>query len=437
LKTTNFFESMNELVMDSRFRSLTVTQNFESFLSSTGINEAENMHTFGWFLQPKGSHGLQDTFFKEFLTTAWTMVHNQTAANFQTFKTSKFFNDLSPVMFQRLSFSNAFVDREYTKTFACADMVITDIDSKVMVIVNNHFDKKTCDDAFAHFNSEKFSFFERKMFVTFDTEAHFAQDKNWMFMSNEWIINLCSNLIECPQYANLKVSSYLKDFYQFLTGSQYGTSHEQMAEYSASLVSDFHQLFTEFKNFKAEKVPTMALVDINPREFATTFKGQFSEKEYEVMSLYWSYKNTFNTFFELADLEAVTTDMTKMIDKKNFNFDRTFIRDGLRFTPFFEKAKNERAFFNRIFDVEMVRDMNKGLSLSLVINKDSWDKMTFFQRETIQKNFGFSGFVAKDRAVVWNRFYKQDWQKQNLSQEVVSLFQKVDQYFGTLGIQVA
>ncbi|MBA2404742.1 MAG: hypothetical protein H0V66_08215, partial [Bdellovibrionales bacterium] len=228
-----------------------------------------------------------------------------------------------------------------------------------------------------------------------------------------------------------------KDFYQFLTGSQYGVSHQHIAEYSASLVSDYYTVITELKTFKAEKISNVALFDINPRDYASLYMGKISEKEYGILSLFWSYRNTFNTFFQLAELEAVTKDLNKIVENKNFNFERTFIRNGLCFTPTFDSIKGDRTFMNTIFDVEMVVDMNKNLSLSLVVNKGSWDRLTHVQRETIQKNFDFSTVLLNDRVMVWNHFYKQDWKNQDLCKEVVSAFEKVDMYLGKIGFRVA
>lgn len=434
---TNFYESLNELVTDSRFRSLAVTQNFETFLSGTGIHEAENMHTFSWLLQPKGSHGLQDIFLKELLTTAWTMIHGQYGENYKSYRTSKFYNGLSPITFQQTSFYNAFIDREFASEMPGADMVITDVASKMIVVLNNRFEKANCEKIKAHFNSTEFNFFEHKLFLTFDQGVQSEKDCGWMYMSNEWIINLCEDLIESPQYSNMKITGYLNDFYQFLTGSQYGTTHSKIADYSASIVSDFYEVIREYRTMKAEKIPSIQLIDINPREYASRYMGKLSEKEYELVSLYWSYRNTFNTFFDLCDLESVTRDLAKTIEKKSYHFDRTFIRNGLVFTPAFDKVKSDRSFMNRIFDVEMVMDMNKNLSLSLVINKESWDRLSATQRETIQKDFKFTAGLLKDRVIVWDAFYKQDWKNKDLCNEVVSLFEKVDSYLAFIGIRAA
>ncbi len=434
---TNFYDSLNDLTTDARFRSLAVTQNFESFLSKNGLNEAENMFTFSWLLQPKGSHGLQDVVLKEFVTTAWTMIHGQYGEASKAYKTSRFYTGLSPVMFQQMSLNNAFIDRECAKTVPGADMVITDVSSRIMVVVNNHFEKGNCEKVQAHFNSSEYKHFDYKIFLTFDMEAGNIKDGQWMYMSNEWLINLCTDIIECPQYSNQKITGQLKDFYQFLTGAQYGVSHEVIAENSASLVKDFYEVIKDFRTFKAEKISTVALIDINPREYATTYAGKISEKELSVLSLYWSYRNTFNTFFELSDLETVTRDLEKSVEQKSYNFDRTFIRNGLRFTPSFGKVKTDRTFMNTIFDVEMISDVNKNLCLSLVINKGAWDRLTVGQRETIQKDFGFTGSLLKDRVVVNSSYYKQDWKNKNLCQDIVSLFAKVDGYLGFIGIRAA
>src|SRR5690606_31191580 len=137
------------------------------------------------------------------------------------------------------------------------------------------------------------------------------------------------------------------------------------------------------------------------------------------------------------DLESVTRDLEKSVEKKAYRFDRTFVRNGLMFTPCFDKVKSDRSFMNRIFDVEMVLDMNKNLALSLVINKSSWDRLSVSQRETIQKDFKFSARLLKDRVIVWDAFYKQDWKNKDLCQDVIGLFEKVDSYLAFIGIRAA
>jgi hypothetical protein len=437
MTTTNFYDSLNEFVTDSRFRNLAVTQNFENFLNGQGMNEAENMHTFSWLLSPKGSHGLQDTFLKELFTTTWSKIHGQMDAATKALKGIKYYTNLSPVSIQKNSFCNAFIDRDITKEVVGADMVITDIDTKIMVVINNKFNKVNCDKVVSYFSNEKYNYFENKLFISFDGETQNIKDSQFIYMNNEWLINLCQNIIDCPQYSNQKVTGYLKDFYQFLTGSQYGVSHQHIAEDSATLVSDYYTVISQLKTFKAEKIANVNLVDINPRDYASLYLGKISEKEYGVLSMFWAYKNTFNTFFQLAELEGVTRDLDKMVETKAYRFDRSFIRNGLCFTPSFDKIKGDRSFVNTIFDVEMVLDMNKNLSLGLVVNKGSWDRLTHVQRETIQKNFDFSTVLLNDRVMVWNRFYKQDWKNQDLCKEIVSAFEKVDMYLGKIGIRVA
>jgi len=435
MTTTNFYESLNEFVADSRFRSLAVTQNFETFLNCHGINEAENMHTLNWLLNPKGSHGLQDLFLKELLTTSWSRIHGQTATNMN--RSVSFCSRLSPVMLQNKSFCNAFIDREMSKEIVGADIVITDIESKVMVIINNKYNKTTSDKVVSCFSADKYNYFENKLFLSFDGEVQSVKDSPFIYMSNEWLINLCANVIECPQHSNLKVNGYLRDLYQFLTGSQYGVSHQHIAEQSATLVSDYHTVISELRMLKAEKISNVALIDINPRDYASLYLGKISETEYGILSLFWAHRNTFNTFFQLAELEAVTKDLDKMVEGKLYKFDRTFIRNGLCFTPCFDKIKDNKSFVNTIFDVEMVVDMNNNLSLGLIVNKGSWDRLAHVQRESIQKNFDFTTVILDDRVMVWNHFYKQDWRNQDLCKEIISVFEKVDLYLGKIGIRVA
>lgn len=437
MTTTNFYESLNELVTDTRFRTLAVTQNFESYFGAAGINEAENMYTFGWLLDPRGSHGLQDTFLREFMINAWTMIHGQYGDAYKAFKGTKFYTGMNPVALQTATFSNAHIDRTMTKTWTGADMVITDVATKTMIVVNNRYEDVACTKAYSHFTTSEYNYFENKLFITFSGEAQTVKGCQWMYMNNEWLINLCTSMIECPQYANQKINGTLRDFYQFLTGSQYGTNHEMIAQYSAGLIADYYAVIRDLRAYKAEKVGAVALVDISPREYATMYAGKISEKEHSVLSLCWAYQNTFRTFFQLCDLEAVTHDVSRMAEKKAYRFDRTFVRNGLRFTPNFTKYGAEATFFNTIFDVEAVMDMGKNLSLNLVINKASWDRLTVGQRETIQKNFGFTGVVLSDRVIVWNSFYRQDWMKKDLGAEIVNVFDKVNTWFGSLGIKVA
>lgn len=435
--TTNFYESLNELVTDTRFRTLTVTQNFENFMGANGINEAENMYTFGWLLDPRGSHGLKDTFLRELMINAWTMIHGQYGEGYKGFKGSKFYTGLSAVALQSSTFANAFIDRTVVRTHPGCDMVITDVATKTLIVVNNRYEEAACTKAHTAFSAAEYSYFENKLFITFSSEAQTVKGCQWMYMNNEWLINLCTSLIECPQYANQKVTATLRDFYQFLTGSQYGTNHEAIADYSASLISDYFTTIRDLRAYKAEKVANVALVDITPREYATVYNGKISEKEYGVLSLYWAYRNTFQTFFQLCDLEAVTHDVARMVEKKAYRFDRTFVRNGLRFTPCFEKLGGATSFFNTIFDVEAVMDMGKNLSMNLVVNKASWDRLSVGQRETIQKNFGFTGVVLSDRVIVWNSFYKQDWMKKDLGTEIVSVFEKVNTWLAGLAIKAA
>lgn len=433
---TNFFEALNEFVTDVRFRTLAVTQNFESYLGAHGMNEAENMHTFGWLLDPRGSHGLRDTYLREFMLNAWTMIHGQYGKTSVALKESRYYTGLSPVALQSRSFASAHIDRTYGKTHKGCDMVITDIDSKTMIVINNRYEEAVCKDLYSHFASAPYAHFEHKLFVTFSAEAQ-SINGQWMYMNNDWLIGLTEGLLASPQYANEKVTGTLREFYQFLTGCQYGTSHEALAEASAGLVADYYDVICDLRNFRAEKISTVALTDICPREYATSYIGKLSDSEYGILSLYWAYRNTFQTFFQLCDLEGVTRDVTRMIEKKPYRFDRSFVRNGLRFTPSFERMGSEMSFFNTIFDLEAVVDHGKNLSMNLVVNKSSWDRLTASQRETIQKNFGWTGVVLSDRVIVWNAFYRQDWMKKDLGSEIVSVFERVNSWASSLGIKAA
>jgi len=433
----SFYESLNELVTDSRFRNLSVAQNFENILSNSGMNESENMYMYGWLINPNASHGLQDVFLKELIVTAWTNIHCQQSSQAKILKSSKFFTTLSPLTIQNASFNSAFVDTEIKKEIHCADIVITDISSKVLLVINNKYNKANCDKAHATFTNEKYRTFENKVFLTCDIEAQATKDSNWIYVSNEWLINLCANIIECPQYASLKVTSYLKDYYQFLTGSQHGTTHQHLAENASSLITDYYATICDLKKMKAEKIPGTCLIDINPRDCVSIYEGKITASEQGVLTLFWSYRNTFNTFFQVAELEAVTRNLESMIASKPFSFDRSFIRNGLKFTPAFNKAKMDRAFINTIFDVEMIQDTSKNLVLSLVVNKCAWDKLSTSKREIIQKNFDVSNVMLKDRVIVWNSFYKQDWKNKDLCNDIVTVFEKVDSYLSNVGLRVA
>lgn len=431
--TFNFHDSLNQLVTDSRFRSLAVTQNFENFLNTSGINESENMYTLSWLLTPNGSHGLNDIFIKELMTYAWTNVNEK----YDYFKASTYFNNfskLSPVTFQHTSYTQAFINRDYTKTHPCADMVITDFNSKTMLVINNKYNNGTCDKAVTYFTSDKYNYFENKAFISFDASS--TKDSKWIYMNNEWLINLCTNLIDCPQYNNSKISYFLKDYYQFLTGSQYGVSHNYISECTASLMSDYYEVFNSLRTFKAEKVNDVAVYDITPTDYATLYFGKFSEKEYGVLSLCWTYRNTFNTFFNVANLENVKRSLETKIEKMPYSFESTFVRNGLRFTPSFEKVRSDKFFMNSLFSVEMIQDNNKNLCMNMVVNKSSWDKLNTVQRTAFQKEFGFTN-VLKDQMVVWNKFYGQTFKHDELCQEIHNVFGKIETYLSNLTFKVA
>lgn len=429
----NFFDSLNQLVTDSRFRSLAVTQNFENFLGTSGINESENMYTLSWLLNPNGSHGLNDMFMKELMTYAWNNV-NERYDYFKGVNYFAHFAKLSPVTFQHTSYSQAFIDRDYSKTFPCADMVITDFNSKTMLVINNKYNNTNCEKVIGHFTSDKYNYFENKSFISFDASS--TQDSKWIHMNNEWLINLCANIIDCPQYSSSKISGFLKDYYQFLTGTQYGVSHTYLAECSASLMSDFYDTFNLLKTFKAEKVSEVALFDITPREYATMYFGKLSEKEYGILSLCWAYRNTFATFFNLTEMETVKRTFEAKIEKMPYSFESMFVRNGLRFTPCFEKVRNDKFFMNTLFSVEMIQDNYKNMCMNLVVNKTSWDKLTYVQRTAFQKEFGFST-VLKDQMVVWNKFYGQTFKNDDLCNEIYNVFGKIENYLSNITFKVA
>lgn len=431
--TFNFYDSLNQLVTDSRFRSLAVTQNFENFLNTSGINESENMHTLSWLLTPNGSHGLNDVFMKELMTYAWTIVNGK----YDYFKASTYFNNfskLSPVTFQQTTYTQAFINRDYSKNYPCADMVITDVNSKTMLVINNKYNNGNCDKAVSYFTSDKYNYFENKAFISFDASS--TKDSKWIHMNNEWLINLCTNLIDCPQYNNAKISYFLKDYYQFLTGCQYGVSHNYMSECTASLMSDYYEVFNALKTFKAEKVSDVAVYDITPTDYATLYFGKFSEKEYGVLSLCWAYRNTFNTFFNVTNLENVKRSLETKIEKMPYSFESTFVRNGLRFTPCFEKVRSDKFFMNSLFSVEMIQDNNKNLCMNMVVNKTSWDKLNTVQRMAFQKEFGFTT-VLKDQMVVWNKFYGQTFKHDELCQEINNVFGKIETYLSNISFKVA
>lgn len=437
MNSSNFYESLNELVTDSRFRGFHVSQKFENFYDASGINESETMQAFSWFLNPNGSHGFKDLFFKELLTTSWGMIHGQYRTDLEKMKEINFYKNISPLFIEKTSFNNTFIDRDIKSKYVACDFVMTDINSKTMVVMNNRSNKVECEKAYTYFNGSEFSFFENKLFISCDSEVQSLTNTKWMYLNNEWLINLCSTLIENSRGTTTTVTSYLNDYYQFLTGSKYVGVENNNNDYPATIVSNFYTTLIDLKNFKAEKITNTALIDINPREYASMYMGKVSEKEFEVLSLYWSHRNTFNTLFQLVELEGVTKDMDKIIENKTYICDRTFIRDGLCFSPVFKKTALETELMNNVFDVELIQDTNKNLVMSLVVNKIYWDKMTAVQKSTIQKNFNFEGAILKDKISVWNKFYGADWKNKDLTKEVVGLFDKVESYFSKIQIRVA
>lgn len=432
---TNFYNSLNQLVTDARFRNLTVTQNFETFFNANGINESEHMYTLSWLLSPNGSHGLQDTFIKELMTNAWTLIQDK----YDYYKGSKCFErfaTLSPVSFQQYTYAQAYVDRQTSKEVPCADIVITDVNSKTMIVINNKFNQTNCESAYKYFTGEKYNFFANKMFITCDAQVQSTKSVNWLYMNNEWIINLCSSIIESGKYSYSGICSYLKDYYQFLTGCKYGVAHDHISSETASLVKDYFEVITSLRTFKCEKIANVNLFDITPRDYATTYFGKLSENEYSVLSLCWAYRNTFNTFFQMAEMETVSKELYTSFEKRPYSVESNYIRNGYRFDLCFEKVRNDKSFVNSLFSVEMIQDMNKNVCLNLVVNKGSWDKLTNVQRVAFQKDFGFST-VLKDHVIVWNRFYGQTWNYKEVCQEITNIFGKIDTGLSVISVKVA
>lgn len=433
----NFYDGLNELVTDVRFRNLALTQNFEHLFNRNGINETETMSFFGWMLNPRGSHGFRDTFFREMITTTWSMIHGQQGEQYKTLRSGHFYAHLSPIAIERRSFENIYVDVEASRECTGADIVITDVDSRTMVVINNRYDEKICQAAYKHYSADQYKHFENRIFISYDSAILGSKDTQWCYTGNGWMIDLCARLLETTSIAQGRSATYLQDFYQFLTGAPYGVSEKSMAEDVATLVADYYTTLTDYRNLRAEKISGVSLVDITPREYATKYEGQLSETEYSAISLYWSHRNTFNTFFQVAELESVTRNLEKSVEGKAYRFDRTFIRGGLCFTPAFSKVRTERAFMNDVFDVELVQDGNKNLSLSMVVNKDSWDRLTQVQRTTLQKKFGFESVLFSERVVVWNRFYGNTWQNKDLCSDISEVFVKIDDYLANIGIKAA
>jgi hypothetical protein len=416
---------------------MAVSQNFENFFNQYGINESENIHAFSWFLNPNGSHGLKDIFLKELLTSSWSMIHGQHGHEQKELQNMNCYKNMTPLYIQQSSFMGAFVDRDMKQKFSACDVMISDIHSKTMVIINNNYDKTNCEKTYSHFNSSEYSYFENKLFITFGSEAVSEKGTKWMYMTNDWLINLCSTLIEGRGQHGHASQSYLVDFYQFLTGTKYGMSQIQTTEQFSTLISDYYSTLTSLKSFKAEMVPNKNLVEINPTEYASTYLGKISESEHQVLSLYWSYRNTFNTFFHVVELENITTSVEKMMDKKNYSFDRTFIRNGLCFSPVFEKVTAKREYIGKVFDIELVNDSSQNLTVSLVVNKNNWDKLNIVQKEMIQKNFNFGGVLSNDNIAIWSKYCGKNSKNDELAKEIIGLFDKVEMNLGKLNIQAA
>jgi hypothetical protein len=432
MESKSFIDSLNELVTDARFRQLTLTQNFEGFFNEFGINESENAHVLSWFLNPHGSHGLQDIFFKEMLTTAWTTVHARQGAQLRETELSAFYARVSPLFIQQTSFMTAFIDREVKAQYRAADMVITDQGSRMLVVVNNRFDQAECERAYRYFSGPEFRAFEHKIFISFDRSVEAAGVKEWMHMGTEWMVELCATLIEGQRGMTSTARTYLMDLYAFLTGTCYGRTQERSAEFSASLVAGYYQTLVNLRDYRCEKHPTRTIVSLRPYEVATLAAGTLSETELQIVSLYWAHRNTFNTFFGIVELEAVAREIVGMTEKRDYRIDRAFVRGGLRLGH-----TSAQEIQGRIFDVELVQDWNKNLGLRLMVNKEQWERLTIRQREVVMKNLSWNGVALSERTNVWAKHYRQDWKGTELAKEVVALFDRVESLMSNAFTRVA
>lgn len=435
--TKNFYDGLNEMVTDVRFRNVALTQNFEHLFNRQGINETDTMSFLSWVLNPRGSHGMRDVFIREMITTAWSMIHGQQGEQYKTLRSGRFYAQMSPVAIEQRSFVNAYVDRDASRECAGADVVITDYDSRTMVVINNRYEETACARVHAHFSGKNYEHYENQLFICFDSAILGAKNTQWCYTGNGWMIDLCTRMIQTPSIATGRTATYLQDFYQFLTGVPYGVSEATFGEDAATLVVDYYNTLIDYRALRAEKIPGVSLVDITPREYATKYRGQLSEREVSALNLYWAHRNTFNTFFQVAELESVTRNMEKFVEGKNYRFDRSYNRGGYRYTPAFTKVRTERAFLNDVFNVELVQDGNKNLSLSLIVNKDAWDRLPLVQRTTLQKKFGFETVLFSNRVMVWNRFYGAAWQGKDLCGDVCDVFAKIDDYLANIGIKAA
>jgi hypothetical protein len=430
----NLLASLNDLVTDTRFRKLAITQNFESIMNEYGINESENATVLSWLLNPKGSHGLQDLFLKEMMTAAWSMIASSTRPEYKVFKTWSFFNQISPLSIQEGSYREAHLDREVKREYRGADMVITDDSQKIMIVLNNRFDKADCDKAYKHFSGKEYACFENKIFISLDAEVQTLETSTWMYMNNEWIINLCTTILE--QGTEKKAIRYVADLYQLLTGSAYGEAAQEVREACATLVAAYSQTLVDLKNYKSERVPGKALITVNPREYAVATQGKGSKMDQEILSLYWTYRNTFNTFFQMVEMEGVTRLLDKAVEKKSYAFERTLTRNGLSYSPKFSHLGFQQEIMNQIFDVELTQDWNKNYCLNVVVNKVAWDKLTVSQRDVIQKNLDWTGTISQDRTTVWSKYYKAE-QKGDFSKEISGWFERIEGYVKTTFVKAA
>ena len=437
MNSKNFYESLNEMVTDARFRNLALTQNFEHFFGRQGMNETETMSFLGWALNPRGAHGFSDVFMREMLTTCWSMIHGQQGEAYRTQRQGRFYAELSPVAIEQRAWTNVFVDRDAHRECPGADIVITDVDARLMVVINNRFEEKACERIVSHYTQPRYEHFERRVFLSCDRAVEATRGSQWCYMSNNWMIQLTASLLSTPRIAQGQAACYLQDFYQFLTGTRYGVSERSIGSEAAGLVSDYYATLVDLKNFRAEKIADARLIDINPREYVAQYKGQLSEREYGVLSLYWAYRSTFATFFQVVELETATRNMEKTVEGKGYTYERSFIRGGLSFTPAFGHVRAERSFINRIFDVELVQDAAQHLTLSLVANKEEWDRLSYVQRETLQKKFGFETNLVSGRGIVWNRYYGAAWQGKDLCSDIVEVFNKINDGLANIGIKVA
>jgi hypothetical protein len=431
MQMSSFRSRLSTLVTDERFKNIITTRNLESYYDVNGVNEAQNVYTLCWFLNPKGSHGLGDIFAREFVRHSWSTIHCNNLDTYNHLKAIPFYRDQDALKIENMNMGTCLIERTYQKDFPAVNFVMTDINTRMMIVVNNFYQASDCQDAYNYFSSDKFNYFTNKIFITFDRIAAELSNQNWLYLDNSWIINLTSHLINCPQFNNERVNGQLKEFFHFLTGTPYGMSHDYFAETYSGLVRDYYDTIVELRNYRPEGVSDKALVDISPITLATQYMKNIPAGDIEILNLFWANRSTFKTFFQIADYESVTKSVYKYVEKKNYTIDCQYTRNGLVFIP----ALNSN--LDRLFMIETIWDMNDRLCLNLVINKSVWDRIPVAQRKVLSQKFNINADILRDRFIVNSLYFKNEWKSKDIGQEVINLCDKIHLTLQSLVIRAA